>query len=120
MTQRRTNRDTADKGGWSVHHTWGPSTIRQTPVEHSQIWGRGAAAWFGWYADGEMERLTRAFVEALGVAERDAIADTIQLRAFEMAPSVPFGTLIIPIPHQTSLIGMIEATGPYMWNISRV
>jgi peptide/nickel transport system substrate-binding protein len=119
VTQRRTNRDTVDKGGWSVHHTWGPSTIRQTPVEHSQIRGQGTAGWFGWYADEEMERLTRAFVEAPGLAERDAIADTIQLRAFEMAPSVPLGTFIIPTAYRKNLTGMIEATGPYMWNIRR-
>jgi peptide/nickel transport system substrate-binding protein len=120
VAQRRANRDTVDKGGWSVHHTWGPSTIRQTPVEHSQIRGQGAKGWFGWYEDAEMERLTREFVEAATLAERDTVADTIQRRAFDMVPSVPLGTFIIPTAYRRSLTGMIEATGPYMWNIRRV
>ena len=120
VVQRRANRDTVDKGGWSVHHTWGPSTIRQTPVEHSQIRGQGAKGWFGWYDDAEMERLTRTFVEAATVAERDIIADTIQRRAFETVPSVPLGTFIIPTAYRRNLTGMIEATGPFMWNIRRV
>ena len=120
VVQRRANRDTVDKGGWSVHHTWGPSTIRQTPVEHSQIRGQGAKGWFGWYDDAEMERLTRAFVEAPTIAERDSVADTIQRRAFETVPSVPLGTFIIPTAYRRNLTGMIEATGPFMWNIRRV
>lgn len=120
VAQRRTNRDTVEKGGWSVHHTWGPSTIRQTPVEHSQIRGQGGKGWFGWYEDAEVERLTRDYVEAPTQAERDAIADTIQRRSFENAPSVPLGTFIIPTAYRRDLTGMIEATGPYMWNIRRV
>ena len=117
---RRGSREPLDKGGWSVHHTWGPSTIRQTPVEHSQIRGQGPKGWFGWYEDADMELLTREFVEAPTVSERDTIADTIQRRAFDMAPSVPLGTFIIPTAYRRSLTGMIEATGPYMWNIRRV
>ena len=119
VAQRRSNRDTVDKGGWSVHHTWGPSTIRQTPVEHSQIRGQGPKGWFGWYEDAEVEKLTREFVEAPTVAERDALADMIQRRVFETVPSVPLGTFIIPTAYRRSLTGMIEATGPYMWNIRR-
>jgi peptide/nickel transport system substrate-binding protein len=119
VAQRRNNRDTVEKGGWSVHHTWGPSTIRQTPVEHSQIRGQGAKGWFGWYEDAEVEKLTRAFVEAPSQAERDAIADTIQKRAFETVPSVPLGTFQIPTAYRRNLTGLIEATGPYMWNIRR-
>jgi len=52
--------------------------------------------------------------------ERDAIADTIQLRAFDLVPSIPLGTFQIPTAYRRSLTGMIEATGPYMWNIRRV
>ena len=119
VVQRRSNRDTVDKGGWSVLHTWGPSTIRQTPVEHSQIRGQGAKGWFGWYEDAEVERLTRAFVEAATIAESDALADAVQRRVFETVPSVPLGTFSIPTAYRRSLTGMIEATGPYMWNIRR-
>jgi peptide/nickel transport system substrate-binding protein len=119
VAQRRTNRESVEKGGWSVHHTWGPSTIRQTPVEHSQIRGQGAKGWFGWYEDAEVERLTRHFVEAPTQAERDAIADTIQRRSFDRVPSIPLGTFQIPTAYRRSLTGMIEATGPYMWNIRR-
>ena len=120
VAQRRTNRDTTDKGGWSVHHTWGPGTIRQTPVEHSQIRGQGQRGWFGWYKDDTMEDLTRRFVEAPTPEARDEIAKTIQLRAFDLVPSVPLGTFQIVTAYRRDLTGLIEATGPYMWNIKRV
>ena len=41
VVQRRVSREPVEKGGWSVIHTWAPSTIRYTPVEHSQIRGLG-------------------------------------------------------------------------------
>ena len=42
VVQRRVSREPVEKGGWSILHTWAPSTIRFTPVEHSQIRGLGA------------------------------------------------------------------------------
>ena len=41
VVQRRTSKEPVEKGGWSVMHTWRPSTIGYTPMEHSQIRGFG-------------------------------------------------------------------------------
>lgn len=120
VAQRRNNRETVEKGGWSVLHTWGPSTIRQTPVEHSQIRGQGPKGWFGWYGDDTVERMTREFVEAPTQDERDTIAHAVHARSFEMVPSIPLGLFQIPTAYRRNLTGLIEATGPYMWNIRRV
>ncbi len=120
VVQRRVSREPVEKGGWSVLHTWGPSTIRYTPVEHSQIRGLGATGWFGWYKDDTMEALTRNFIEALDPAARDATAMEIQKRAFEMVPYVPLGTFQIHSAYRANLTGVIEATGPYFWNVRRV
>ena len=77
VVQRRVSREPVEKGGWSILHTWAPSTIRFTPVEHSQIRGLGPTAWFGWYKDETMEVLTRRFVEASTAcgARRDRAGD---------------------------------------------
>jgi peptide/nickel transport system substrate-binding protein len=109
-----------EKGGWSILHTWAPSTIRFTPVEHSQIRGLGATAWFGWYKDDTIEVLTRRFVEASTDAERDATVLEIHRRAFEMVPCIPLGTFQIRTAYRSNLQGVIEATGPYFWNVRRV
>ncbi|MGE0418237.1 MAG: ABC transporter substrate-binding protein, partial [Acetobacteraceae bacterium] len=119
VVQRRVSREPVEKGGWSALHTWGPSTIRFTPVEHSQIRGLGPTAWFGWYKDDEMERLTRLFLEAPTEADRATYAQAAQVRAFDQVPSVPLGTFQIRTAIRRNLTGMIEATGPYPWNIRR-
>lgn len=119
VVQRRVSREPVEKGGWSALHTWGPSTIRFTPVEHSQIRGLGPTAWFGWYKDDEMERLTRLFLEAQTEADRATYAQAAQVRAFDQVPSVPLGTFQIRTAIRRNLTGMIEATGPYPWNIRR-
>ena len=120
VVQRRVSREPVEKGGWSILHTWAPSTIRFTPVEHSQIRGLGATAWFGWYKDDTMEALTRRFVEASTAEERDATVLEIHRRAFEMVPCIPLGTFQIRTAYRSNLTGVIEATGPYFWNVRRV
>ena len=120
VTQRRVSREPVEKGGWSILHTWAPSTIRFTPVEHSQIRGQGPKGWFGWYKDDTMEELTRRYVEAPTAEERDALVLTIHKRAFEMVPYIPLGTFQIRTAYRANLTGVIEATGPYFWNVRRV
>jgi peptide/nickel transport system substrate-binding protein len=120
VVQRRVSREPVEKNGWSALHTWGPSTIRFTPVEHSQIRGLGPTAWFGWYKDDEIEAITRSFLEATTEEDRAKFARAAQARAFDQVPSVPLGTFQIRTAIRKSLTGMIEATGPYPWNIKRV
>ena len=119
VVQRRISREPVEKGGWSIIHTWRPSTIGYTPVEHSQIRGLGSTAWFGWYKDEEMEALTRRFVEATDTAERDETVLKIQKRAFDQVPYVPIGTFQIRSAYRKSLIDMVEGTAPYFWNVRR-
>ena len=120
VVQRRTSKEPVEKGGWSVMHTWRPSTIGYTPMEHSQIRGLGATAWFGWYKDEEMEVLTRRFVESTDPKEQDALVLAIQKRAFDQVPYVPIGTFQIRKAYRKNLVGMVEGTAPYFWNIRRV
>ena len=120
VAQRRNSREPVEKGGWSVLHTWGPSTIRFTPAEHSQIRGLGATGWFGWYKDETMESLTDQWLRASTEAERDRLCDSIHIRAFDQVPSVPLGLFQILTAYRGNLTGLIQATGPYMWNIRRV
>jgi peptide/nickel transport system substrate-binding protein len=120
VVQRRTSREPVEKGGWSIIHTWRPSTIGYTPIEHSQIRGLGSTAWFGWYKDEEMEAMTRLFVESTDPAERDAIVMRIQNRAFDQVPYIPIGTFQIRSAYRKSLTGIVEGTGPYFWNVRRV
>jgi peptide/nickel transport system substrate-binding protein len=119
VVQRRNSKEPVEKGGWSAMHTWRPSTIGYTPMEHSQIRGLGATAWFGWYKDEEMEVLTRRFVETTDPKEQDMLVLEIQKRSFDQVPYVPIGSFQIRKAYRKNLVGMVEGTGPYFWNVRR-
>ena len=119
VVQRRNSKEPVEKGGWSIMHTWRPSTIGYTPMEHSQIRGFGATSWYGWYKDDEMEDMIRRFVETTDPKEQDAIVLDVQKRAFDQVPYVPIGTFQIRKAYRKNLIGMVEGTAPYFWNVRR-
>ena len=119
VVQRRTSKEPVEKGGWSIMHTWRPSTIGYTPMEHSQIRGFGASSWFGWYKDEEMEAMIRRLVETTDPKEQDAIVLGVQKRAFDLAPYVPIGSFQIRKAYRKDLVGMVEGTAPYFWNVRR-
>ena len=119
VTQRRASKEPPEKGGWNIIHTWAPSVIIGDPVQQFFARGLGAAGWFGWYRDEEIEKLSRAWLLAQTAADRDAAADAFQRRAFDNVPYVPVGQFQIRTALRKDLVGQIEATGAYMWNIKR-
>jgi peptide/nickel transport system substrate-binding protein len=120
VVKRRNSQEPVEKGGWSITHTYAPSSIRWTPVEHTGIRGLGAKGFPGWYEDDAMEAMTRRFVEASSQAERDAIVTDIQARAFEMVPSVPLGSYQVWMAYRSDLSGVISLNAPFFWNVHRV
>jgi peptide/nickel transport system substrate-binding protein len=120
VTQRRASREPADKGGWSIVHTWAPSVIIGDPVQQFFARGLGPSGWFGWYSDDKIEALSQAWLLAQTAAERDAAADAFQARTFEMIPFIPLGQFQIRTAYRKNLTGLIEATGAYFWNIRRI
>jgi peptide/nickel transport system substrate-binding protein len=120
VTQRRASKEPIAKGGWSILHTWAPSNVIANVVQHPFLRGLGGTGWFGWYGDEQTERMTDAWVLAKTEAERIAITDAIQARAFETAPAVPLGQFQIRTAYRRNLTGLIEATGAFPWNIRRV
>jgi peptide/nickel transport system substrate-binding protein len=48
MIQRRVNKDTVDKGGWSVFNSTYGGTDMRNPAVNSLLRGAGANSWFGW------------------------------------------------------------------------
>jgi len=120
LTQRRASKEPVEKGGWSIFHTWSPSLIISTPVEHFPMRGLGAKGWAGWYEDEAMETMTRDWTVATSAADQTRIAAEIQARAFEQVPYVLCGQFQIRTAYRKYLTGLIEGGAAYMWNIRRV
>jgi len=120
VTQRRASKEPPEKGGWNILHTWAPSIVVADPVQQFFARGLGQSGWFGWYQDDAIEQHTRDWLLAQDQDARDAAADAFQRRAFENVPFVPIGQFKIRTAYRKNLVGQIEATGAYFWNIRRV
>jgi len=120
VVKRRNSREPVEKGGWSIFHTYAPSNVRWTPMEHSMIRGLGATGFPGWYQDDVIEAMTRHFIEVPTQAERDQIVHDIQARAFEMVPFVPLGMFNVWMAYRAGLTGVISFNAPYFWNVHRL
>ena len=48
VVSRRTNRESVEKGGWSIFLTYGDGYTFSNPATYTALWGTGEKAWFGW------------------------------------------------------------------------
>ena len=119
VAARRANREPVEKGGWSIFHTWAPSSIISTPVESFPMRGLGAAGWAGWFDDAKIEELIQAWALAESPQARSTAADAVQMRAFETVPFINVGQFQIHSAYRRNLTGIIEGTGAFMWNVRR-
>jgi peptide/nickel transport system substrate-binding protein len=120
LTNRRASKEPVEKGGWSIFHTWAPSLILGTPVEHFPMRGLGQTGWAGWYGDPVMEEMTAEWTTATTPEAQAEIAGRIHQRAFEMVPFVLCGQFQIRTAYRKSLTGVVEGGALYMWNVRRV
>ena len=67
-----------------------------------------------------MEELVHTWSIAETAQARDAAADAVQMRAFEMVPFINVGQFEIRSAYRKDLAGIVEGTGAFMWNVRRV
>jgi len=119
VTKRRSSREPVEKGGWSILHTLTPSLPTSLPIGNHYLRGLGPTGWFGWYENKTIEQLAEAWMLSPDVTERAAIADKIQLEAFQTVPSVPLGQFQMYNAYRKNLTGVVEAFGAQFWNARR-
>jgi peptide/nickel transport system substrate-binding protein len=119
VTQRRTSKAPIEKGGWSILHTWGPASVMGTPLANQFMRGLGATGFPGWAADDKIEQLIRQWVLASTTAERNALTDAIQARAFETVPMIPLGQFQIHTAFAKDVVGHTRFDGALFWNLRR-
>ena len=120
LVARRANREATDKGGWSIFHTWAPSSILGSPVEHFAMRGLGAKGWAGWFGDEQIEQSTADWTTATTDSARATAANAAQARAFETVPFIHCGQFQIRTAYRKYLTGMVEGGAAFMWNVRRV
>ena len=120
LTSRRAVKDPPDKGGWNIFHTWWLVADVLNPVGNIGISGGCTErAWFGWPCDTEIERLRDQFARTADPAERKALAEAIQARAYGIVTHVAWGQFDTPVAYRDHLEGLIRSPVPFFWNIAK-
>jgi len=119
LVTRRTKKDTPDKGGWNVFHTYSVSADALNPISNSYFVAAGDKSWFGWPNDPEMEKLRDAYAKETDPAKAKALAEAVQLRALETAQFGWIGQWYGPGARRTNVTGWLKAPVPVFWNIEK-
>lgn len=119
VVERRTSKEPLDKGGWSMFPYGAPAAEYRDPIFGTNLRGNGAAAWFGWPNDPEMEAMRTAWMDSTDPAEQKRLDQQIQVRAFETVPFIPLGQYLPPAAWRKSLTGMQKGAMPVFWSVSK-
>ena len=119
VTQRRTSKAPADKGGWSAFFTAATGLEMFDPTGHNQIRGNGKDAWFGWPESPKLEDLRNAWFAAPNLAEQQRICQQMQLQAFQDVPYIPLGQFLQGTAYNKSLTGILKGGFALFHNVQR-
>lgn len=118
--QRRNLQVPVDKGGWSVAFgSWSLLDLI-SPLGNLNLDTLGPKGYAGWSSDEELDRLKDAFAAAGTDAERKAIAEKIQARAYELVFYIPLGTWNRAGAWRKSVQGRIDAPVEIYWNVDKL
>ena len=116
--QRRTNMEPPERGGWSVFQTSWSGLDHATPAGHPFLRGNGLKAAPGWANSPALEALRDDWLRADGPAAQKALADRMQVQAFQDVPYVPLGQQFQQTAYRAEITGILPGM-PVFWNIAR-
>ncbi|UFN50329.1 ABC transporter substrate-binding protein [Roseomonas sp. OT10] len=119
VLQRRTNRDTVEKGGWSLLPTNFPAGSVANPAVNYGVRGDGASAWFGWPTDPVAEAAIQDWLYAPDAAAQAVAFRAVQQAAWDSVPFIPTGLFVLQTGFRADLSGVLQGPNPYLWNVKR-
>jgi peptide/nickel transport system substrate-binding protein len=120
VTQRRTNREPVEKGGWSIFHTALNGIDFLNPETNQPLRANGDKAWFGWPTDARIEQLREQWLYATDEATRASLAADIEKRAYEVLPYLPLGRYAVPHAWSKSVQGVKPELATFYFNLRKV
>ena len=116
--QRRVSMEPVERGGWSVFQTSWAGTDLATPAGNVFLRGNGRAAAPGWPEAPALEALRDEWFRVEGLPAQRAVAERMQVQAFENVPYVPLGQQFQQSAFRADLRGVLPGL-PVFWNIER-
>jgi peptide/nickel transport system substrate-binding protein len=119
VVQRRTNKETVDKGGWSIFPAGAPGPEYVDPMLANTLRSPGAKAWFGWPDDPKIEAAYEAWIDAPNDAERHRHEAEFQLAAFNYVPTIPLGQYLPQAAWRSNVTGLLKGSAPVFWGADK-
>ena len=120
MIQRRVNKDTVDKGGWSAFNsTWGGIDMRN-PAIHALLRGAGLNSWFGWPTNPRLEELRSRWFSLTNADDKIRVAQEIQVEAFKTLPYIPLCYSSPATAWSKKLTGVSKGPIATFWDIGKL
>ncbi len=119
VVQRRSNRETVDKGGWSILHTTGGATAWSNPALSFLVRGQGTRGWFGWWESAKAEELAQAWVFEGNPERKTALAQELGHLALQDVSFLPLGQFVIRTAFRRDITGILQGSAPYPWGVRR-
>lgn len=119
LISRRSNKEPASKGGWSIFvTTWHMSEISD-PLRNYGVSANGDKAWFGWATAPQVESLREAFLVATTEESRKSITQQLQKVMLQEGVTVPLGQINTATAYRKTITGVLDAPVPVFWNIKK-
>jgi len=119
VVQRRTSKETVDKGGWSIFPAGAPGPEFVDPMLANTLRSPGAKAWFGWPDDPKIEAAYEAWIDAPNDAERHRHEAEFQLAAFNYVPTITLGQYLPKSAWRSNVTGLLKGSAPVFWGADK-
>jgi len=117
VVQRRNNRESVEKGGWSIFHTTGLAVGLGTPAITYVQRGQGASGWYGWWNSKSAEDLVQAWLEAPDRTGQAKAAEALGRLSLDEAGTVPLGQYFRRTAYSKRITGVLQGPMSYPWNV---
>ena len=115
---RRVKKEPPERGGWSMFIVNVPGAGHSSPLV-AQGLRTGAAAFSGWPENPEMEVLRDRWIDSTDAAEQRALTARSQEVALADVIFSPLGHYVRKSAWRSNVSGIVRATEPLMWNVSK-
>jgi peptide/nickel transport system substrate-binding protein len=119
VVSRRAKKDPPAQGGWSIFLTAWLAPDVWNPLTNAALGAAGEKSWFGWPSDEQIEKLRDQFARETDETKKKAIAEQIQVRAFEIGTHAPLGEYVNPYAVRKNISGLVIGSGDTYWNVKK-
>ena len=120
LVTRRTKKDPAGQGGWSIFFTSNGGLEASNPAFNISTSAGCDKAWWGWPCDPKLEELRSQWALATTLEARKKVAQQIQVLATEDVIYIPWGVWKSPSAMRVSLKNLLKVPDSIVfWNVEK-